>query len=146
MGNRRNTYRITYYEQQKLKITVLIYYTTSVSRALPNSQLLHSDILAEAVSAGDVVEVVWSGQVGDVAASSLHVARHLVSGVVVPCEGDRLQRVELPSQPTHVRVHRLVKLVRNLGCCSLAAGAVVLNRGGLGGEGGRGESRVHPLK
>ena len=46
MGNRRNTYRITYYEQQKLKITVVIYYTTSVSRALPNSQLLHSDIPA----------------------------------------------------------------------------------------------------
>ena len=40
------------------------------------------DPLAEAVSAGDVVEVVWPGQVGDVAASSLHVARHLVSAVL----------------------------------------------------------------
>ena len=37
--------------------------------------------LAEAVSAGDVVEVVGSGQVGDVAAAGLHVARHLVSAV-----------------------------------------------------------------
>merc|ERR1712072_663344 len=114
MGNRRNTYRITYYEQQKLKITVVIYYTTSASRVLPNSQLLHSDILAESVSAGDVVEVVWSCEVGDVAASSLHVARHLVSGVVVPCERDWLRRVELPRQPPHVRVHCLVELVRHL--------------------------------
>ena len=38
--------------------------------------------LAEAVSAGDVVEVVRPGQVGDVAAPGLHVARHLVSAVL----------------------------------------------------------------
>ena len=39
-------------------------------------------LLAEAVSAGDVVEIVGPGQVGDVAAPGLHVARHLVSAVL----------------------------------------------------------------
>merc|ERR1719153_1414687 len=77
-------------------------------------QLSNCDILGESVSAGNLIAVVRSAEVGDMAGSCLHVSSNSVPRIVVTSYRDRLRCVELPGKPGQVHLHAVQQLLRHL--------------------------------
>jgi len=72
------------------------------------------DKLREAISAGDLVAVVGSGQVRDMGGTSLHVSSNAVPWVVVASSRDWLWGEEFSLESIAVCVHGIIEPVRKL--------------------------------